>query len=166
MSPAKAKPTPLRLGLISDTHGYFDPALRQHFEGVNHILHAGDIGPLRILHQLEQIAPVTAVLGNNDFDPSLRDAEIFKTGGLKFLVHHIVDPADPLPELAKRLERTQPDIVVFGHTHKAYDGVHGNIRFINPGYAGPMRFRASRSVALLEIDTAGVHLISIPLAEA
>src|SRR5262245_61456345 len=110
----------MRIGVISDTHGYLDPRVPALFAGVEHILHAGDIGPNSILVALEQIAPVTAVLGNNDAGLDLRETECVSLTGKKILVHHIVDVHAPDESLRRRLEREQPDVVVFGHSHKPY----------------------------------------------
>lgn len=140
----------MKIGVLSDTHGYFDPALPDLFAEVEHILHAGDIGSLRIIQELEQIAPVTAVLGNNDFLPEFRETEVVDLGPARFLLHHIVNPHAPDPSLARRLEREQPRAVIFGHTHKPFcESIAGRL-FLNPGYAGRKRFQLARSVALVE----------------
>ena len=142
----------MKLGLISDTHGYFDPRIPALFAGVEHILHAGDIGSPRVIMELEAIAPVTAVLGNNDFDPTWRETEIVTLGGRKFLVHHIVGLRSLADGIRDRIARAQPDVVVFGHTHQPHEERHGKTLFVNPGYAGKPRFGMERSVALLHCD--------------
>ncbi len=139
----------MKLGVISDTHGDLDPRVATLFAGVDHILHAGDIGPHSIIVELEHIAPVTAVLGNTDFGGTVRETEIVTLGGLKFLLNHIVDPHRLPPMLKERVERQRPDFIVFGHTHKAFDETIDGIRFFNPGYAGAPRSNAPRSVAIL-----------------
>ena len=154
---------PFRIGLISDTHGYFDPAISHHFADVDRILHAGDICSRKVMTRLEELAPLTAVLGNNDFEPDLRDTEVVKLGGSKILIHHIVDPERPLPELDKALTRIRPDIVIFGHTHQFYDQMVRGIRFINPGYSGRKRFNQPRSLAILEGNNSLLELRRIEL---
>jgi putative phosphoesterase len=141
------------LGLISDTHNFFDSRIPQLFAGVEHILHAGDIGLPRILFELEQIAPVTAVSGNTD-DPGLnyRQTEVVQLAGRKFLVHHIVNPRGLDDALQGRLARERPDVVVFGHTHKPFCETIDGTLFFNPGYAGKSRFGMARTVALLHCD--------------
>jgi putative phosphoesterase len=139
-----------RIGVISDTHNFFDPRIPKLFAGVDHILHGGDIGNPSIISQLEEIAPVTAVLGNTD-DSSLRfrETEVVEIEGRKFLVHHIVNPVALMDSLKESLAREKPDAVIFGHTHKPYRQVLKGILFFNPGYAGGSRFGMDRSVAVL-----------------
>lgn len=140
----------MKLGVISDTHNFFDPRIPQLLEGVEHILHAGDIGLPRILMELEQIAPVTAVGGNTD-DPGFRyrETEVVQLDGLKFLVHHIVNPQQVAERLSAQISRERPDVVVFGHTHKPFCERIGITFFFNPGYAGKSRFGMPRSLAIL-----------------
>jgi putative phosphoesterase len=140
----------MKIGIISDTHGHFDPRIRELFAGVDHILHGGDIGPEWVIRELEQIAPVTAVLGNNDFGLTYSETEILQLADRKFLVHHIVDVRSPDERLQRRLDRENPDVVVFGHTHQPFNERIGHTLYFNPGYAGKPRFNLRRSVALLQ----------------
>lgn len=153
------------LGVISDTHDFFDPTLPELFSAVDHILHAGDIGKHRILHQLEQIAPVTAVLGNNDLGLPCREFENVTHGGVVFFLQHIVNPLKPDADLARRLELVRPGVVVFGHTHKAYNARHRGTLFLNPGYAGRPRFGAPRSVAIVKLRDGECAVTFHPLAD-
>ena len=145
-----------RIGVVSDTHGYFDPALPGLLKGVEHILHAGDIGLPWLILELESIAPVTAVIGNCDSGVEYRETEMVRIVGRKFLVHHIVDPEAPTDALKRRIARDNPDVVVFGHTHKRFCRQIGQILFFNPGYAGKPRFNLPRSVAVLSCDESGI----------
>ena len=142
----------MKIGVISDTHGFLDPRVEKIFAGVDHILHAGDIGPDLLIAQLEAIAPTTAVLGNNDSSPACRQTEVVTLGQRKFLVHHIVTPRSLRDELKARITRERPDVVVFGHSHRAFNETIDGVLFLNPGYAGAVRFNQPRSVALLELD--------------
>lgn len=142
----------MKLGLISDTHGFLDPKLMRIFRGVHHILHAGDIGPDHLIAQLESIAPVTAVLGNNDNSSCFPLTKAVVLSELKFLVQHIVSPRALTDELKTRITQERPDAVMFGHSHKQFCERIGGVLFVNPGYAGKPRFNAERSVALLEAD--------------
>lgn len=142
----------MRIGLISDTHGFLDPRLPRIFRGVDHILHAGDIGPDHLIAQLESIAPVTAVLGNTDASALYRLTETVRLDGRKFLVQHIVAPHGLPDEFQVRLARERPHVVLFGHTHQPFNQVINDVWFLNPGYAGKPKANAARSVALLEGD--------------
>lgn len=142
----------MKIGLLSDTHGFLDPRLPRIFRGVGHILHAGDIGPDLLVAQLESIAPVTAVLGNTDSSALFQLTETIALGGRKFLVQHIVAPHALTNELKLRLARERPDVVLFGHTHQQFNHAINGVWFLNPGYAGKPKSGAARSVALLEGD--------------
>ncbi len=142
----------MKIGLISDTHGYLDPRVPEIFAGVEHILHAGDIGYASIILELERIAPVTAVLGNNDFGMHYQETEVVELGGCKFLVHHIVEPKRLEGSLKSRIKHASPQVVMFGHTHKPFNEVIDGIHFLNPGYAGKQRFKQERSVAILHLE--------------
>ena len=142
----------MKIALISDTHNHLDPRVPEIFAGVDHILHAGDVGDRLILVELEQIAPVTAVLGNNDSNLPIPETAVVMLGGKKFLVHHIVTPGVGPRPIQERIRADSPDVVVFGHSHQAHAEQIGPTLFLNPGYAGRPRFRLERSVALLEIN--------------
>ena len=146
------------IGLIADTHNHFDPRLPEWLHGVDHILHAGDIGQPRVLMELEAIAPVTAVLGNNDSDPTLRETEVVELGGRRLLVHHIFFPPSPTEALARRIAAAQPDVVVTGHTHQRHCQTIGGRLFINPGYAGAPRPGLVRSLGLLRLNAAAMQV--------
>lgn len=142
----------MKIGVISDTHNYLDPRIPGMFAGVNHILHAGDIGDPFIIFELQQIAPVTAVLGNNDMGLPFKETEVVELAARKFLVHHIVNPFALPDKLQPRLARERPDAIVFGHTHKAFNKTMGGVLYFNPGYSGKPKFGAERSVAILHCD--------------
>jgi len=141
----------MRIGVISDTHGHLDPRVPELFDGVDAIWHAGDIGPASILTRLEMIAPVTAVLGNNDANLPLRETELVQVEGRRFLIRHIVDPNRPGPSLLERIARGELHGVGFGHTHRPYWNHHHGALFLNPGYAGRPRAGHERTVAVLHI---------------
>src|SRR5688572_29913231 len=108
----------MKIGVISDTHGFLDPKIPKLFEGVDHILHGGDVGSSMVLLELENIAPVTAVLGNVDGGMPLKLTEVVELGERKFLLQHIVEPRSLGDQLTETIARARPDVVVFGHTHK------------------------------------------------
>ena len=142
----------MKIGIISDTHGFLDPKVHELFAGVEHILHAGDIGKESIITELETIAPVTAVLGNNDAGLNFKETEIVKLAAGKFVVHHIVSPYAPPGRVQEIIERDCPAAVIFGHTHHAFCATIGRVLFVNPGYAGHPKFGIERKVALLHCD--------------
>jgi uncharacterized protein len=140
----------MRIGVISDTHDLLDPQVPALFTGVEHILHGGDVGLPWLGLKLEEIAPVTAVLGNTDVGISLRETEVVQLDGRKFLLHHIVNPHAPHSQLAARIAREKPDVIIFGHTHKPFCQTIDGILYLNPGYAGRQRFKLPRTVAILQ----------------
>src|SRR5437773_11204246 len=82
----------MKIGVLSDTHGHFDPKIPKLFAGVDHILHGGDIGLPWLSLELEQIAPVTAVLGNNDAGLDIKETIVVEVGDRNFMTHHITNP--------------------------------------------------------------------------
>ena len=153
----------MKIGVISDTHSYFDPKVPQLLAGVDHILHAGDVGAAHVTFHLEQIAPVTAVLGNTDQFLSLKETEAVELSGRKFLLRHIVEPRALTDDLKTRIAAERPDVVVFGHTHKRFCQIIGGVLYFNPGYAGQQRFELERSVAILQWDEKGIRPQFLPL---
>ena len=154
----------MKVGVISDTHNFFDPKIPSLFAGVDHILHGGDIGNPIIIAQLQEIAPVTAVKGNTD-DPIFRylQTRIVELEDTKFLIHHIVSPHALEASLAEQIKTEQPDLVVFGHTHKPFWEIINGITFFNPGYAGKSRFGMERTLAILERKQDGIKHRYFPL---
>ena len=153
----------MKIGVISDTHGYLDPRVPEIFAGVDQILHAGDIGSGTVVGGLEQIAPVTAVLGNTDTDARFNLTEVTILAGRKFLLQHIVDIRSPAEAVRLRIAREHPDVVIYGHTHKPHEETIGSILFLNPGYAGRTRFGLPRSVAMIECASDGIRTRFLPL---
>ncbi len=153
----------MKIGIISDTHGHLDRRVETIFAGVDHILHAGDIGDALIALELQFIAPVTAVLGNCDSLPGHRITEIIELAGKKFLIHHIVNPWALTEPLAKRIAKEKPAVVVFGHTHRRFAEQVNGVFFLNPGYAGKPKLGTERSVALLHVEGQNLRHELIPL---
>ncbi len=139
----------MKIGVISDTHNYLDSKIHRLFSGVSHILHAGDIGNLTIISELEEIAPVTAVYGNTDVQLPFKETEIVTLASIKFLIHHIVNPLELSERVSEQIKREQPRVVVFGHSHKRYCGTIGGIFYFNPGYAGKPKLNLHREAAIL-----------------
>jgi len=153
----------VKIGVISDTHNYLDPKIHALFAGVNHILHAGDIGNATIISELEAIAPVTAVYGNTDMNLPFKETEVIELGTRKFLIHHIVNPHALTDRLQERIARAQPQVVVLGHTHRTFCETIGGVLYFNPGSAGKPKFGLGRTVAILHCDAKEIHHEFIPL---
>ena len=140
----------MQIGIISDTHGQVPNAVHDALAGVDHILHAGDVGPMDVITELETIAPVSAVLGNTDYAIQLPQTRIETFVGQKFLVHHIVDLPFPSHLVRVAIADEQPNVVVFGHTHMPYNEHHDGVLFLNPGSASNPRGGSAPSVAIVE----------------
>lgn len=139
------------IGLISDTHGLVRPTVHEAFKGVELILHAGDVGGPEILDELRLIAPIRAVFGNTDPPgvPYLTPSIDIEIGGVRIHVSHGHEVGSPTPE--KLATRYDSDVVVYGHTHRQLvTSLEGRL-FVNPGAAGPRRFKLSPSVGILSI---------------
>ncbi len=151
--------TPIRIGIIADTHGLFDSTIVRHFHGVDHIIHAGDIGGRIVIDQLETIAPVTVVSGNVDeYEKSGFPTEaIIQLNGVHIAIRHVLFEAGKLTKEGRAfLDRTRPDICIFGHTHQPKNEWLGETLLFNPGSAGPKRFKLPRGLGVL---TVGEHTI-------
>lgn len=153
----------MKLGVLSDTHDHLDDRVTEIFLGVDLILHAGDVCRPSLIAELEAVAPVTVVLGNNDSHPAWRETAVVETGGHRILVEHIVNPHRPARPLQERLLRIQPQVVVFGHTHKPFCEVVDGIVFLNPGAAGPSRFGLPRTVCLADLQDGTLSTGFVPL---
>jgi uncharacterized protein len=138
------------VGVISDTHGYLDPRLERAFDGVDAIVHAGDVGSARVLEELRAMAPLHAVYGNNDE----------KLGGLGLRLHEDFDLAGMRFHLVHQLPHARPHddtrVVVFGHSHRPLVQHRGDVLYVNPGAAGRAGFHRVQTVALLRIKRGAV----------
>jgi putative phosphoesterase len=147
----------MKIGLIADTHNDLPPQVEEHFAGVDRILHAGDVCDPRLIVELEGIAPVTVVAGNNDFHPRWRETEVVDLEGYRFLIQHIVTPHRPTPTFAVRILKIRPHVVVFGHTHRPFSEVVDGVHYLNPGSAGQSRSGIPCSVCLLHLTKEGLR---------
>lgn len=138
----------IRIGLISDTHNLVRPEALDALRACDHIIHAGDICKREVLDALASLAPLTVVRGNNDIGEevaSLPEHARIEVGGAT--IHVVHDIAD----LPAQLDGI--DVVVTGHSHKPVVARRDGVLFVNPGSAGPRRFKLPVTVALLDVDT-------------
>lgn len=152
----------VRIGLISDTHGQLRPEALEFLRGADHVIHGGDIGHPGILDALGAIAPVTAVRGNNDVagwahlatEATLRFEEVivYAVHDAKDLRHRTLPPA--------------VRVVVSGHSHQPSIAERAGVLYVNPGSAGPRRFRLPVSAGELVIDGAVASARWIELVRA
>jgi hypothetical protein len=149
-----------RIGLVSDTHGLVRSEALAALKGSEVIVHAGDIGKAEVLDSFGSIAPVIAIKGNNDRDPwakKIPDVLNLEINGIKIHVIHNVNEleADPADDGIR--------VVVSGHSHKPGLVERDRILFINPGSAGPRRFKLPVAVGKLWINRGKVHAEIIEL---
>jgi putative phosphoesterase len=143
----------VRLGVVSDTHGRFDPKIPRLFRGVEAILHAGDIGAMEVIRALEAIAPVYAVEGNNDRFGNFPEERVECFAGRRVLLRHIFGELHQLRAAQRALlQSATAEVVVFGHSHRPYRARLGGTLLFNPGSAGPRRFALPRTVGLLRLE--------------
>jgi putative phosphoesterase len=143
----------MRIGVISDTHGLLRPQARAYLQGSDHIVHAGDVCDGALLDELRAIAPVTAVRGNNDrgsWAQELQEAELVQLGGVYLYVIHDLASLDIDPVSAG------VQVVVSGHSHQPLVTRRDDVLYVNPGSAGPRRFKLPIAAAELVIDGGSV----------
>ncbi len=148
------------IGVISDTHGLLRPEAKAALRGVEHVLHAGDVGDIAILDALREIAPVTAIRGNVDVAGAcakLPASDVVELGGRLFYLVHSVHDLDINPVAAGVA------MVVSGHSHKASVQVRNGVIYFNPGSAGPRRFSLPVTVGFVTVED-GVEASVMELA--
>jgi hypothetical protein len=153
----------VRVGVISDTHGLLRPEAVAFLAGCDCIIHAGDIGRADVLAQLAAIAPVTAVRGNNDsgaWADAIAETERIQMGGASLYAIHDLALLDIDPAAAG------VDVVISGHSHKPVIERRAGVLYLNPGSAGPRRFRLPVAVAELIIREGAVsaHIVELDVA--
>jgi hypothetical protein len=139
----------MRIGVISDTHGLLRPEAVDALKGVDHIIHAGDIGSQRVLEELLKIAPLDAVWGNVDEGRWVRTIprdKILKLGPLRLYVIHDLDDMEVNPN------EEGFAAVIFGHSHEPENDMRNGVLFFNPGSAGPRRFHLPVALGFLTIQ--------------
>jgi hypothetical protein len=145
----------MRLGVISDTHGLLRPEVFDAFAGVDHILHAGDVGGLGLLDELGALAPVSAVYGNTDgleLRSALPKIACLQLEGFDIVMTHGDEFGTPTPQ-ALNAAFPEAQIIIYGHTHRPLlTLVDVVVTVMNPGGAGARRFNLPPSVGILELE--------------
>ncbi len=154
-----------KIGIISDTHGGLCPDVFKYFEGVDAILHAGDIGTEDVLIELEALAPVYAVRGNVDFfqaAKTLPRKRIETFEGVRFgIIHGDIFPRSViLDKLIPYFADDHVNAIVFGHTHEKYIRKVGNIYLLNPGASNPRQADSCHSVLVVEVESGQITKIT------
>ncbi|MDO5859111.1 MAG: metallophosphoesterase family protein [Methanobrevibacter sp.] len=154
----------MRIGLISDTHisqkrGRLPDRVWEAFDGVDLIIHAGDITHRKVIEELEEISAVVAVLGNND-KLDLNESEVIETESFRIAVNHGTRYSSDFDKLSGLAGKLDADVLVTGHTHRPHCEIIDDVLFINPGSSNrPIKSQAS--AAILEIDKAHRHVSDI-----
>ena len=151
----------MRIGLIADTHNLLRPEALAALQGVAHLIHAGDIGGPHILADLERIAPLSVVRGNNDQDSwadAIPERLTLRFGAIALHVLHDLKQLDIDPA-AQGI-----DVVIAGHSHKPLHEKRNGVLYLNPGSAGPRRFRLPITVALLHLTNGHIQAEHIDLS--
>jgi putative phosphoesterase len=144
----------IAIGVISDTHGLLRPEAVEALRGSAHIIHAGDVGDPKILEQLAEIAPVTAIRGNIDkaaWSRKLPETEVVELGGIAIYVLHDLSQLDLKPEAAGF------SCVIYGHSHVPRQETKNGVLYFNPGSAGPRRFKLPISVGRITIRSGQIE---------
>ena len=139
----------MRIGIISDTHGLLRPEAIKQLAGADHIIHAGDIGAPEVIEGLRNIAPTTAIRGNIDvaeWSKDYPDTELVVLGGRALYVLH------NLKEIQFDPAASGFDVVVSGHSHRPRIQTNNGVLYVNPGSAGPRRFKLPIAIAILTLS--------------
>ena len=160
------KPKSIKVGVLADTHGFFNSEIFIIFSDVDHILHAGDIGTEKLLEKLRMIAPLTAVQGNGDYFQGwekYRQVEFIQFNGKTLLLTHEAGaPSQISKPLSELITAKQPHAVIYGHTHFPSIDEEDGILYFNPGRAGRDSYSGQPSVGILTVgDTLAVEIIQL-----
>jgi len=158
----------VKVGLISDTHGYLDEQVFDYFSNCDQIWHAGDFGSLTLANKLKKIAPLTGVYGNidgNDIRSEFPLHQRFTCEGIDVWMTHIGgNPGRYCLPIREDMEKKPPDIFICGHSHIlkiARDKDYNNLLFINPGAAGKQGFQQERTILRFTIKPEGIKDIEV-----
>ncbi|HLT74804.1 MAG TPA: metallophosphoesterase family protein [Ohtaekwangia sp.] len=158
----------MRIGLLSDTHGYLDPRIGEYFKNCDEIWHAGDIGEIAVLQQLEQLKPVRAVFGNIDdraMQNRLPEDLRFTCEGVDVFMTHIGGtPPRYNPRVKRILTQSAPQLFICGHSHilkVGRDAAFRDMLFLNPGAAGNHGFHTIKTIVRLTLSQGAVSDLEV-----
>ncbi len=150
------------IGVISDTHGHLPGSVADAFDGVDLIIHAGDIGEADIIEALDKMAPTIAVRGNMDFDQWARALPTDKTVAINRTLLYVIHDAF---RLKFNPNTAAPDVVISGHTHRPLRQENQGTLYLNPGSAGYPKYGQPATVALLQIKGQSLQVRFVELKD-
>ena len=157
----------MKIGLLSDTHGYLDPKVFKYFEGVDEIWHAGDVGTPEVLEELRNFKPTIAVQGNIDGDKlrqECKESEIFEREGMHVIITHIAaKPPKYNQKVLSCIKQYKPKLLVCGHSHilKVMPDKINNLLFMNPGAAGKHGFHKVKTLLRFDLEKGEIKNLEV-----
>ncbi len=157
----------MRIGLISDTHGFLDPTVFTHFKNVDEIWHAGDIGTMEVLQKLEAFKRTIAVFGNVDghvLRATIPEIQIQEREGIKIVMNHIGGkPPQYNPQTRALLTKEYPRLFICGHSHilRVENDRFRKMLYMNPGAAGKHGFHKMKTLLRFEINEAKIEKLEV-----
>lgn len=157
----------MKIGLISDTHGYLDEKVFQYFQEADEIWHAGDIGTEEVLEQLQAFKPTVAVWGNVDGGKlriECKEGEIFERGGVRVLITHIAaKPPKYNKQVLPLIRKYRPKLLVCGHSHilKVEFDKKNDLLFMNPGASGRHGFHKERTLLRFDLSEGKIENLEV-----
>jgi putative phosphoesterase len=150
----------VRIGVISDTHNLVRPEALLALQGCEHIIHAGDICKTDVLDALGLIAPIIAIRGNNDSGVGIDELPEARRFSIAEKFFYLVHDIAHVPRILGSV-----DVVITGHSHKPLVEQRGRTLYVNPGSAGPRRFKLPVTLGIMTINGADIDVDILPLVE-
>ncbi|MFK7953926.1 MAG: metallophosphoesterase [Ekhidna sp.] len=157
----------MKIGLISDTHGYLDPKVFKYFEEVDEIWHAGDIGTEEVLKELQEFKPTVAVWGNVDggkLRVECKEGEVFEREGVRVLITHIANkPPKYNKKVLEYVTYYKPKLLICGHSHilKVMPDKKNDLLFMNPGAAGKHGFHKMKTLLRFDLEQGEIKNLEV-----
>lgn len=157
----------MKIGLLSDTHGFLDPKVFKYFENVDEVWHAGDVGTMDVLEELRSFKPTVAVWGNIDggkLRQECKEGEIFEREGVRVLITHIAaKPPKYNSKVLSYVKEYKPKLLVCGHSHilKVMPDKQNNLLFMNPGAAGKHGFHKVKTLLRFDLSEGQIQNLEV-----